>query len=115
MSAIENSTQEMRGHSRVEVSEVIRVVDRQTDMELGRLVNISEEGFMLLGSDPVAENTILQLSLEFDSGENQTAPILIGVECLWCHSSSDQKQYWAGFYIIDISDEDLKRVRHLTG
>jgi hypothetical protein len=115
MSAIENSIQEMRSHSRVEVSEVIRVVDRQTGTDLGRLVNISEEGFMLLGSQPLSEDSILQLSLEFESGPNAASPILIGVESLWCHSSSDQKQYWAGFYIIDISDEDLERVKHLTG
>ena len=115
MSANENSIQEMRGHSRVEVSEVIRVVDRQTGSDLGRLVNISEEGFMLLGSQRVSADNILQLSLEFESGKNNTPPILIGVECLWCHSSNDQTQYWAGFYIIDISDEDLERVRHLTG
>jgi len=115
MSAIENSSQEMRGHSRVEVSEVIRVVDRQTGMDLGRLVNISEEGFMLLGSQPVSADSILQLSLEFESGENNASPILIGVESLWCHASNDQTQHWSGFYIIDISDEDLERVRHLTG
>ena len=115
MSAIENSPQEMRGHSRVDVSEVIRVVDRQTGMDLGRLVNISDEGFMLLGSQPVSEDSILQLSLEFESGRNNANPILIGVESLWCHASNDQTQYWSGFYIIDISDEDLERVRHLTG
>lgn len=115
MSGIENSTQEMRNHNRVEVSEVIRVINRQTGADLGQLVNISEEGFMLLGSQSVPEDSIFQLALEFESGNNNTAPILIGVECLWCHSSSDQTQYWAGFYIIDISDEDLERVRHLTG
>jgi len=115
MSTIKNSIQEMRCHNRVEVSEVIRVTDRQTETKLGRLVNISEEGFMLLGSQPVSVDSILQLSLEFESETNNANPILIGVECLWCHSSSDQSQYWAGFYIIDISDEDLERVRHLTG
>jgi len=115
MSTFENSFQENRSHDRVEVSEVIRVIDRQTGAELGRLVNISEEGFMLLGSQPVAENSILQLSLEFESGTDAANPILIGVESLWCHSSSDKAQYWAGFYIIDISDEDLERIRHLTG
>jgi len=115
MSGIENSIEEMRGHSRVEVSEVIRVIDRQTGSELGRLVNISEEGFMLLGSQPVSEDSILQLSLKFASGTNAASPILIGAESLWCHASNDQTQYWAGFYIIDISDEDLVRVRHLTG
>ena len=48
----------------MEVSEVIRVIDRQTEANLGRLVNISEEGFMLLGSQPIAEDNILQLALE---------------------------------------------------
>jgi hypothetical protein len=115
MSGIENATQEMRSHNRVEVSEVIRVVNRQTGTDLGQLVNISEEGFMLLGSQPIAEDNILQLSLEFEAAAVNTSPILIGVECLWCHASNDQTQYWAGFYIIDISDVDLERVRDLTG
>ena len=115
MSGLEKSIQEMRSHNRAEVSEVIRVLDRQTGTDLGRLVNISDEGFMLLGSQPVATDNIFQLSLEFESATDNTSPILIGVESLWCHSSNDQTQYWAGFYIIDISDEDLERVRHLTG
>ena len=115
MSTSENSCQEMRQHNRMEVSKVIRVIDRQTGTFLGRLVNLSEEGFMLLGPQPINENNILQLSLEFDSGAGATNPILVGAESLWCHSSNDQAQYWTGFFIIDISDKDHERVRHLTG
>lgn len=115
MSTFENSNQEMRGYNRTDVSEVICVIDRQTGTVLGRLVNISEEGFMLLGPRPITENNILQLSLEFDSGDNAANPILVGAESLWCHSSNDQAQYWTGFFIIDISDKDHERVRHLTG
>jgi hypothetical protein len=115
MSAIENSFQEMRSHNRVEVSEVIRVTDTQTGSVLGQLVNISEEGFMLLGTQAVTEDNIFQLSLEFQTEGSDASPVLIGVESLWCHASSDQTQYWSGFYIIDISDEDLERVKHLTG
>jgi len=113
MSTIENSIQEMRGHDRIEVSEVILVTDRQSSEVLGQLVNISEEGFMLLGAKPVAEDNIFQLSLDFGAESENTSPILIGVESLWCHASSDQTQFWSGFYIIDISDEDLERVRNL--
>ena len=115
MSTSENSCQEMRGHSRMEVSEVIRVIDRQTGTVLGQLVNISEEGFMLLGPQPINENNILQLSLEFESGASAANPILVGAESLWCNSLNDQAQYWTGFFIIDISDKDHERVRHLTG
>ncbi len=114
MSTFENSIQEMRGHNRVEVSEVIHVTDRQTGETLGQLVNISEEGFMLLGTKPVSEDSIFQLSLDFGTESENTSPILIGVESLWCHASGDQAQFWSGFYIIDISDEDLERVRHIT-
>ena len=114
MSSFENSIQEMRGRNRVEVSEVIYVTDRQTGESLGQLVNISEEGFMLLGKQAVSEDSIFQLSLEFDNDSGSSSPIQIGVESLWCHESDDQTQFWSGFYIIDISDEDLERVRRLT-
>ena len=114
MSSFENSIQEMRVRTRVEVSEVIHVTDRQTGETLGQLVNISEEGFMLLSKQPVTEDNIFQLALEFDNEPGNTSPIQIGVENLWCHASDDQTQFWSGFYIIDISDEDLERVRLMT-
>jgi len=114
MSAPEKLQQEMRSQSRTEVSEVIRVIDTQTGKTIGQLVNISEEGFMLLGSQRISENSIFQLSLESESAAQGISPILIGAENLWCHSTSDKTQHWAGFYIIDISDEDQERVRHLT-
>ncbi len=115
MSTLETSYQEMREHDRVEVSEVIRVIDRKTGTVLGHLVNISEDGFMLQGPQPINEDNILQLSLEFDPEVSDADPILIGAESLWCHSSNDQTQHWSGFFIIDISDEDNERIKHLTG
>ena len=114
MSANDTAVQDNRGQKRIEVSEVIKVVDRQTGNTVGQLVNISEEGFMLLGTQAVTEDNIFQLSLAFDHASGNTSPIQIGVESLWCHASDDQTQFWSGFYIIDISDEDLERVRHLT-
>ena len=114
MSSFEHSIREMRGRNRFEVSEVIHVLDRQSGETLGQLVNISEEGFMLLGSQPVTADNIFQLSLEFDNDSGDTSPIQIGVESLWCHASGDETQFWSGFYIIDISEENLERVRHLT-
>ena len=115
MSTLETSYQERREDDRVEVSEVIRVIDRQTGTVLGRLVNISEEGFLLQGPQPINEDNILQLSLEFDPEVSDADPILVGAESLWCRSSNDQAQYWTGFFIIDISEKDHERVRHLTG
>lgn len=116
MKANETAAMDNRGQKRIEVSEVIRVVDRQTGSTIGQLVNISEEGLMLQGPEPVPENSIYQLSLEFeaDSASAADGPLMIGVESLWCHSSSDQAQHWSGFYIIDISEQSLARIRQLA-
>lgn len=116
MNARDTAVQDNRGQKRIEVSEVIHVVDRHTGSNIGQLVNISEEGLMLLCQEPVPENSIYQLSLEFeaDSASAVDGPVLLGVESLWCHSSSDQAQHWSGFYIIDISEQDLVRIRQLA-
>ena len=116
MNTKETAVQDSRGRNRIEVSEVIHAVDRQTGRMIGKLVNISEEGLMLLCREPVPENSIYQLSLEFEAGSANAGngPVMIGVESLWCHSSSDQSQHWSGFYIIDISEQDLVRIRQLT-
>jgi hypothetical protein len=117
MSVNETAIKDKRGRKRVEVSEVIRVRDRHTNQIIGQLVNISEDGLMLLCPEPVHENVILQLSLEFETGSVSAVdgPVMIGVESLWSNSSSDQSQHWVGCYIIDISDQALQRIRRLTG
>ena len=66
MGTYEKAVQDSRGQKRIEVSEVIRVIDRQTGTTLGQLVNISEDGLMILSTGPVSENCIFQLSLELD-------------------------------------------------
>jgi hypothetical protein len=113
MSASENAVQDKRGQERVEVSEIIRVVDQQTGCDIGRLVNISQEGIMILGSHPIPESSILQITLEFEADTDDEEPIQIGVESLWCRSSKDESNYWSGFYIIDISDRNRERVESL--
>ncbi|MEZ5540474.1 MAG: PilZ domain-containing protein [Pseudomonadota bacterium] len=114
MSAENRIPSEMRKTVRVDVPDVVCVTDRQACRPFGRLANISEEGLMILTSEPVTENAVFQLSLEFCDSAGNSEPIEIGVECLWCHTGNNPDQYWAGFYIIDISDADQARIRRLT-
>ncbi|MEN8204900.1 MAG: hypothetical protein ABFS24_02695 [Pseudomonadota bacterium] len=116
MSATERALQDNRGQKRIEVSEVIRAMDRHTGHNIGQLANINKNGLMLLSPEPVSKNSIFQLSLEFEAGSGSAAdsPLMIGVESLWSNSSSDRSQHWVGFYIIDVSDQDLERIRKLA-
>jgi hypothetical protein len=114
MSTNKQAFSDMRKHDRVEVSRPITATDRQTGAEIGQLVNFSDEGIMLMGSNPVAEDCILQLSLSVDSGTGQEQPVHLGVESLWSHASDDNSCYWTGFLIIDISEQDLERLHAMT-
>ncbi len=113
MSVHNKAPSEMRNKTRVDVPDVVCVTDRQTRSHFGQLVNISEEGMMILISEPVAENTVFQLSLGFCNKDGDVEPIEIGVECLWCNQSTTDGQFWAGFYVIDISEQDQEKIRRL--
>lgn len=113
MSKHDSQPGNMRKQARVEVSGIVRVVDRQDNRDIGQLVNISEAGLMLLMTQPLLESTILQLSLEFTGVDGEQTALHVGVESLWCNKGSDDDQYWAGFYIIDISEQDRARIKGL--
>ena len=112
MSSSNARTGDMRRSQRLQVSGTIRAIDRRTRDEVGKIVNISADGIMLLGEQPVEENSILELVLVY--GEAGTETIAVGVESLWCHSSDDQRRFWSGHYIIDISEPDLERLLGLA-
>jgi hypothetical protein len=112
MSTSNTRTDDMRRNQRFQVSHVIRAVNRQTGNEVGRIVNISADGIMLLGDRPIEENSILELILSF--GDRGTDTIALGVENLWCHSNDDHSQFWSGYCIIDISQQDMERLLRLA-
>ena len=117
MKANETAAKDNRDQKRVEVSEVIRVSRQANRQALSVNLSISARKDSCCRVRSRYPRTVsYQLSLEFeaDSASAADGPLMIGVESLWCHSSSDQSQHWSGFYIIDISDQGLARIRQLT-
>jgi hypothetical protein len=114
MNEIDIAFKDMRAHERIDVKKVVSVKDLLSGRELGRLVNYSEQGIMVAGTQPIEENRVFQLSLVV---ENTASPqtIELGVESLWSNTNHDHTCYWTGFYIIDISPESLSRLSTLLG
>lgn len=113
MSTNEQPLGELRRNERIDVTEIVHVIDRPTAREIGKLVNISEDGMMILTAEPISEAVIMQLLLRFDSDPGN--PVSIGVESLWAHSNNDHSQFWTGFSIIDISAADRARIQQMLG
>jgi len=106
---------EQRRKARKEIEQHISVKDSILDLEVGRVVNMNEDGFMLIGSGQIRENCLYQLSMSLSEPLAGAASLSLGAECLWIRETDSGSQYWAGFHIIDISEADKKLVAKLVG
>lgn len=97
-----------RQMARHKVNQRVLVVNNLCDQLLGNVVNVHQEGFMLIGNNvSLSEGGIYQLLFQFSSPVLETNKVTLGAECLWIRETSGD-QCWAGFHIIDISDNDKK-------
>ena len=109
MSSNENQNQERRRLERHEVTSQVDAVDRITGQPVGRLVDIHSEGLMLITGSQVEVGNIYQLSLKKDGG----IWLEVGVDCLWKNPANGEDRFWAGFRVIDASDEALAQLENL--
>lgn len=108
------STNELRRRERKAVEQLIEVKDVLLDSDVGRVVNLHEEGFMLIGDGQIRENCLYQLNMALTEPVAETESISVGAECLWMKETDSGTQYWAGFQIIDISENDRDVIVQIT-
>ncbi len=89
-----------RAKPRLIVTEEVLVRHELTGELLGKLANIHEEGFMVIG-DAMQEDCTYPLLLE-----TALAPIRCTAECLWISNTGSGSHIWAGFAFLDIHPED---------
>jgi len=107
------SMQDNRSSPRKRVNEKIELRDVHTEQLVGTLVNISESGFMLLADQSLSTNQLFQLRMLFPTPIENVEHIELGAECLWRQDVPDTDHCWAGFHIIDISDQAIRLIQHL--
>lgn len=108
-----NSGSEKRSRERIYINGSVLVVDAMRDVELGKLVNLHEDGFLLISNELIEEGSIYQLKFFPLPPIDGVSEIRVGAECLWIGETGTGDQLWAGFHIMDISDSGLNSVKDL--
>ncbi len=94
---------------------LIEVLDLTRGRTVGHLANISTGGFMLVARDQeIQPNMVFQFRFFFPKPIMGQDTINCGAESLWSDPAVDEKGYWSGFQIIDISDADAKIIQYLV-
>lgn len=102
-----------RRQPRKTLDQTIIAVDTINGGEFGELVNLSLEGMMLMTGRSVPVQSIFQLALRLPEPLLGDDHIDVGVDCLWCRQAEQYSRYWAGFQIIDASDQALAQLQAL--
>jgi len=96
--------QEKRKQSRKPIGCALKVSDINHNQAIGCLVDLSEDGFMLLSSQSFDAGSVLQLRFDLPAVVNGQMSIDVGAESLWCSAANKTDHFWIGFRIIDASD-----------
>ena len=83
-------------------NDTVSVYDRNREITIGSVANISESGFMLVATEEIPPESVFQFELFFS---RRKLTVQLGAVCLWNAEAGKAGVYWHGFHIIDISAE----------
>lgn len=96
---------EARRQKRYSLTQTVQVYDTLTGKELGSLVNITNDGMMLVSAQRIEPNRIYQINLQLPKSIEGSESIDVVIDCLWSKPPSSQEVYWAGCVIIDADEK----------
>jgi hypothetical protein len=98
---------------RKELNQAIVIIDKINGGVFGELVNITTEGLMVMTDREIETQAIFQFALQLPEPIKGGDQIIVGADCLWCRSAENFSRYWAGFQIIDASEEAVAQLEVL--
>ncbi|WP_298187105.1 PilZ domain-containing protein [uncultured Pseudomonas sp.] len=96
---------ERRLHSRHNADVQLEVFDLHSDQRLGRIVDLSADGFMLFSDAPLVADELVECRIVSEQLIGGVCEITLGADCLWSRPAADGQHCWAGFHIIDLAED----------
>lgn len=97
--------EDRRQHSRHPTELRLEVFDLHSGQCLGRVVDLSMEGFMLFSDTPHPTDTVIECRLKSVQMVEGIREVKLGADCLWSRPGADGQHCWAGFHIIDLAED----------
>lgn len=101
---------EQRRAKREQTIFYLEVIDAEIDQPIGRLVDITTEGVMVVHDSPLAVHREYQVKILLPRELNGSSTIEFKAECRWCRLSVNQDYFDAGLRIVEVSNNDRIRM-----
>jgi PilZ domain len=91
----------------------LQVVDRDTGELIGRLVDITAEGIMLLSEQPLPTGQVFQLRMLLPKEASEGDHLDFTAKSLWSARESNPDLYDTGFQFVGVTIENAKIIEDL--
>ena len=93
---------------------VVTVADALTGERMGQVGDLSAEGLMLITQYHIEPGALFQMEFKLADLGEQEHNFNVGALCLWCSAAQTHSTFWAGFEIMDISEQDAATLRDMV-
>jgi hypothetical protein len=92
----------------------LKVFDRANGALLGRLVDITPEGILLISEQPIDTDATFDLSLEFPHPIFGSDKLDFSAQSLWSNCDTNPDLYDTGFRLLDVPIEHVLLITKLV-
>jgi hypothetical protein len=104
---------ERRLHSRQHAELQLEVFELHSGQRLGRVVDLSADGFMLFSDTLLTADELVECRLVTEQVIDGVCEVTFGADCLWSRPGADGQHCWAGFHIIDLAEDQAAALETL--
>lgn len=109
----EKKRKEMRRVERKYIVFYLRVFDGMSRKVLGHLVDISEQGIMMISDNPIEVNETSRLRMSLPAQLKDANEVLFTATSRWCKQDENPDFYLSGFFLHDLDAETESVIRRL--
>jgi hypothetical protein len=106
---------ERRKHVRKATSDYFLIYDRETEELVGRVLNLSPAGAMVISESPVTVSRIIKCKMVMPRIISTRDYISFDAECRWCSENKRWKWFEIGCQLSNVSEEDQRIIQKLIG
>jgi hypothetical protein len=77
------------------------VFDKKTDDYIGKMINLSVGGMLILGEEPLQPGKVYHIKIPFDETVNGRVDFDIETKCVWCTNAIGFPRYSIGLQFLD--------------
>lgn len=105
--------EERRRHPRQTTQLQLELYERHSGTRLGRLADLSLDGFMLFSESPLTADQVVECRLQSAEPLVGLESIVFAADCLWSRPGADGQHCWAGYHIIDMAEDQTAALQRL--